>query len=103
MMDCPKLMKPPEIPKEWGLDVWVNTCIVTGQVVHPNSTGTEMPALSTLLELTLCISSSGCSLLSFLIVSSEQGKRIFGTKISLNNLGLTVIESNNLPVKYFLE
>lgn len=39
----------------------------TGRLVHPNSTETEASVLSTLLDLTLCTSSPGCSFVSFTI------------------------------------
>ena len=39
----------------------------TGTITHPNSTGTETPVLMTLPELALCISSSGCSFVFFII------------------------------------
>ena len=35
--------------------------------MHHSSTGAEAPVLGPLLDLTLCISSSGCSSVSFII------------------------------------
>lgn len=34
--------------------------------MYPNFIGTEAPVLGTLLEITLCISSSGCSSITFM-------------------------------------
>lgn len=41
--------------------------IHTEKMMHPNSTGTEAPVLGTLINITIFISSSGCSSLSFII------------------------------------
>ena len=57
-----------KIPKVWGLESFqVSENIHSGSVVHPSSTGSEAPALGTLPDLALCISSSGCSSVSFII------------------------------------
>lgn len=48
---------------------WVERIQCAGRVAHPNSTGTEAPACGTLLDLALCISSSGYSSVFFVVSS----------------------------------
>ena len=40
--------------------------IHTGRMMHPDSMGAEAPVLRTFPDLALCISSSGCSSVSFI-------------------------------------
>ena len=55
-----------KIPIVWDSESFqVVEHINTGRVIHPNSTGTEAPVLRTLSHISLCISSSGRSSVSF--------------------------------------
>ena len=57
-----------KIPTVQGLGSFqVDEHIHTGRGLHPDSTGTEAPVLGTLPDFTLCIPSSGCSSVSFII------------------------------------
>lgn len=55
-------------PSRWDLGslcVGEHICMPGGLVVYPSFTGTEAPVLGTLLDLAQCISSSGCSSISW--------------------------------------
>ena len=54
----------------------------TGRVTHPNSRATEAPVLGTLPDLALCISSSGCSSVAFVISFNK----LVNVRVSLNSL-----------------
>ena len=57
-----------KVPKVQGLENFqVIKHIHTRRMTHPNSTGTEAPVLRMLPDLTLCISSSSCSSVSFIV------------------------------------
>ena len=57
-----------KIPIVWGLNCFqASKYILTGRLMHANSTGMEAPALRTLQTSPYIISSSGCSSVSFII------------------------------------
>lgn len=57
-----------KVPKVWGSEsVQVIKQIHTKRMIHPDSRGTEAPELGTFSDLTLCISSSGCSFIPSII------------------------------------
>ena len=66
------MMKSHRNPKVRGLENFqVGEPPHTRTVTHPNSTVTEAPALGALSDLASCVSSSGCSSVSFIISFNE--------------------------------